>query len=537
MGRQRAVITVFFSLLSVIFLAGAFTVVEAVRVAGARAHCANASVLGLWSVFSEYENLLLEDYGLFAVDGGSGGGSVSKENLQSRYSGYLRENESGTADMSGKLQGILLDPWKVSVSQAQVNQYALLTDHAGDYYYQQAVEYMRQTAWSGAIGKLKAMYSNSEEIRQAESEFEQSRKESGKNAGELEQELRDARNQLSGSQGSGGNGTAGGSSGVASSGSIEIIAVGEDAEKLRQAEEEARKKNPLEKIASLQKEELLVLVCGRGNVSDKALDSGALLSKRKRNIGVLDLDTPHGGEIDDLLFREYLLDHFPDCSDKDTEKALSYQLEYMIAGKHTDAANLKKVLKRLLFLREGMNYSFLLSSSSCNLQVSALASLIAGWTGKPLLVAGIKHALLLAWAYGESLFDVRILLHGGRIPLKKDESSWNVPLEGLIDLETDLPRADRIAKSGSVGLCYKDFLRILLAMTRVPTLRLRSLDMLEQNIRMSEGMGAFRADNCVVGMTVRTDWDIHPVFSNVPSALIGINVPAFRTSVKGGFAY
>ena len=157
MGRQRAVIAVFCSLLSVIFLAGAFTVVEAGRVAGARAHCANASALGLWSVFSEYENVLLEDYGLFAVDGGSGGGSVSKDSLISRYSGYLRENESSTADMSGKLQGILLDPWKVSVSQAQVNQYALLTDRAGAYYYQQAVEYMRQTAWAGALGKLKAM--------------------------------------------------------------------------------------------------------------------------------------------------------------------------------------------------------------------------------------------------------------------------------------------------------------------------------------------------------------------------------------------
>ena len=110
-------------------------------------------------------------------------------------------------------------------------------------------------------------------------------------------------------------------------------------------------------------------------------------------------------------------------------------------------------------------------------------------------------------------------------------------LEDLINLETDLPRADRIAKSGSPGLCYKDFIRILLAMTRISTLRTRSLDMLEQNVRMSEGMASFRADNCVVGMTVTTDWDIHPVFSNVPSALIGITAPAFRTSVSGGFAY
>ena len=45
MRRQRAVITVFFSLLSVIFLAVSFAVIEAVRTAGARAACANASTL------------------------------------------------------------------------------------------------------------------------------------------------------------------------------------------------------------------------------------------------------------------------------------------------------------------------------------------------------------------------------------------------------------------------------------------------------------------------------------------------------------
>ena len=121
MRRQRAVITVFFSLLSIIFLAVSFAVIEAVRVAGARAACANASTLGLWSVFSEYDNDLLEKYGLFAVDGGNAGTAVSKGVLLSKLDGYVRENENVTADMSGKLPGILMDPWKISASQLQVN--------------------------------------------------------------------------------------------------------------------------------------------------------------------------------------------------------------------------------------------------------------------------------------------------------------------------------------------------------------------------------------------------------------------------------
>ena len=123
MRRQRAVITVFFSLLSVIFLAVSFTVVEAVRVAGARAACANASSLGLWSVFSEYDNDLLEDYGLFAVNGGSEGNPVSEEYLLSKLDGYVKENENVTADMSGKLPGLLMDPWKISAARQQVDRY------------------------------------------------------------------------------------------------------------------------------------------------------------------------------------------------------------------------------------------------------------------------------------------------------------------------------------------------------------------------------------------------------------------------------
>ena len=110
MNNPRAVITVFFCLLSVVFMAFCFTVVEAVRFSGARAHCANITSLGLWSVFSEYDNILLEDYGLFAVDASYGGELISKEQLTGRLSTFMKENENVTSELSGKLPGLLLDP-------------------------------------------------------------------------------------------------------------------------------------------------------------------------------------------------------------------------------------------------------------------------------------------------------------------------------------------------------------------------------------------------------------------------------------------
>ena len=108
MRRARAVITVFFCVLCIAFMAFCFTIVEAVRFSGARAQCANATTLGLWSVFSEYDNILLEDYGLFAVDAAYGGELISKEQLTGRLSGYIKENEDVASELSGKLPGLLL---------------------------------------------------------------------------------------------------------------------------------------------------------------------------------------------------------------------------------------------------------------------------------------------------------------------------------------------------------------------------------------------------------------------------------------------
>ncbi len=525
MRRQRAVITVFFCLLSVVFLGFAFTIVEAVRFAGARAQCANVTSLGLWSVFSEYENVLMEDYGLYAVEASYGGELVSREKMQEKLSSYTKENEHVTPELSGALPGLLLDPWKISSGDIQIDQYALLTDRGGEYYYQQAVEYMQKTAWADSIGTLQDVYKDAQRMKQAESEYENSRKESSDSMKGVSSAAEDAKRELTTVTTKDSKGNA-------------VVTVDQNAlQAVNKAQQEGQKKNPLDNIEQMKSGDILKLVCGKIKLSKKEISGSELPSKRRGNKGVLSLDTPRGGVVDNMLFREYLLDHFRNFKEGGGDERLVYQMEYLIGGKYSDKANLKKTVRSLVFLRESSNYMFLVGNLKSNKEATALATAIIGWTGKPVLVAAIKHALLLAWAYGESLYDVRILLHGGRIPLKKTEADWHVPLSSLMTLKKVLPKADKTAAGGTYGLQYEDYLRLLVSMTGMTHLKKRSLDLIELNMRSVCGCPSFRADNCVIGMTVKTTWNIPSVFGKVPAALLGTGDLSANVKVDGGFAY
>lgn len=525
MGRERAVITVFFCLLSVVFLAFGFAIVEAVRMSGARAQCANMTSLGLWSVFSEYDNILLEDYGLFAVDGAYGGDSFSGDAMVQKLTGYIKENEKVTEELSAKLPGLLLDPWKVSANQLQMGQYALLTDRGGEYYYQQAVEYMAKTAWANAIGELQDAYKDAQGVRQAESEFEAGRKESSEKSGSVSSEVNRIRDDRSYSVTIHSDGT-------------QTSEYSQDAaDRVRWEEAEGKSHDPTDSIEELKKADLLELVCGSIKLSRKKITGSDLLSKRQAGRGVLSLDTPRGGMVDDLLFREYLLDHFHHFRDGPGDEALLYQTEYLIGGKYSDQDNLKKTVRSLIYLREGANYLFLVTNPARNEEASALATLIIGWTGEPVLIGIVKHALLLQWAYAESLFDIRIMLHGGRVPLKKTDLDWHVPISALKNMRSELKRADAVAAAGTTGLQYEDYLRLLLNLQGISTLKKRSLDMIEMNMRTVCGCPAFRADHCVIGITVKADWSIPSIFGKVPGALLGTGALSSELHIDGGFAY
>lgn len=256
--------------------------------------------------------------------------------------------------------------------------------------------------------------------------------------------------------------------------------------------------NPISHVGKLKKASLLDLIMPEGKqVSEKSLDSGESLTKRKKNKGYGDFsEEQKGGKAaSGLLFAEYLLEHFSSVADEPAGGALDYELEYICAGKGSDRENLEAVAKKLLLFRFGVNYLFLKSSASKQAEAEALALTLCSAAAIPALAGAAGEVILLAWAYGESVVDLRTLLKGQKTAAVKSEESWQLSLAGLMKLQENSSVND--GKNCAGGISYRDYLRILLFLEKKEKVSLRALDMIEQNLRKVHGFDFFRADYCV----------------------------------------
>lgn len=263
--------------------------------------------------------------------------------------------------------------------------------------------------------------------------------------------------------------------------------------------------NPISHVGNLKKASLLSLIVPEEmQVSEKSLDLGESLVKRERNKGYGDFSGEQKGskKVSGLLFGEYLLEHFSSAADDKAGGALDYELEYICAGKGSDRENLEAVAKKLLLFRFGVNYLFLKSSASKQAEAEALALALCSAAAIPVLAGATGEAILLAWAYGESIVDLRTLLKGQKTAAVKSEESWQLSLAGLMKLQEDSSAND--GKNCPGGISYRDYLRILLFLEKKEKASLRALDMIEQNLRKVHGLDFFRADYCVSKVQIKS---------------------------------
>lgn len=519
MGRcqLKGAITVFFSLVSILFLSLICTTVESVRVQGARAQAANIADMGNYSVFGEYEKKLLEDYEIFAVDGSWGTGDFSIERVNDRMKTYLARNAQPKPET---MSWLYFDPWQLQLNSSEITEYALLTDQNGEAFYQQAVAYMKATAITGTVGKLIQYNQDAKTARDGQEKYEKEKYSSDREMRELEQQEAEKKKELEQQQKQAAE--------QATAGGNEFILVEEN------PAETVKPENPLTAINKLRKKSILQIVCGSKEISDKNVSRKELASWRSGKKGKMKLETPYSGLVCNLLFREYLLDRFPNYLSSISCGKLDYQIEYILCGKRSDEANLKAVVQKLLLIREGMNYLYCIGNSEMNGQAGSLAALLIGWTGIPALVAVLKHALMLGWAYGESLLDVKTLLDGGKIPLTKTPETWMVSLDRLGQL-VELLEGD--GSHRQEGLTYRDYLRILFNIQSLTPQKKRALDMVELNLQSTAGLSNFQVNHCVVGIKSKTEWTIKPVFLRVPAAYLGTGLQSWGIMIRSGFAY
>lgn len=263
--------------------------------------------------------------------------------------------------------------------------------------------------------------------------------------------------------------------------------------------------NPISCADRLKKSPVLSLVLPKEReVSQKRVNGQEMPEKRSRNTGFGEFSdvAGQGGNLSSLMLGEYLLEHFAMFTDAAGTRTLDYEVEYILGGKDSDKENLEAVVKKMLNLRFVPNYAYIQTDSEMKAEAEAMAAALCTLLAVPAITEAAAQGILLAWAYGESVMDLRSLLKGSKVPLVKSKESWQLQLSKLMTLGTKEDHNEGRDDAG--GLSYEDYLRMLLFLTQKETAALRALGIIELNLRTVCDQTYFRADLCVSRMEMRS---------------------------------
>ena len=141
--------------------------------------------------------------------------------------------------------------------------------------------------------------------------------------------------------------------------------------------------------------------------------------------------------------------------------------------------------------REVSNVLYILSDGGKVAQAEAMALALTAVMLLSALTEPVKYTILYAWAYVESLQDVKTLLNGGRVPVYKTAADWKTGIDSIKNVKGSLTNED----SGR-GLNYKEYLEVMLFLTNDHDRTFRAMDIMEMDIRKTPGNSNFRLDGC-----------------------------------------
>ncbi|MEF9945313.1 MAG: DUF5702 domain-containing protein [Lachnospiraceae bacterium] len=268
---------------------------------------------------------------------------------------------------------------------------------------------------------------------------------------------------------------------------------------------ELPKEELLAKITNLKTSSLLEQIVPKTMIlSTKQVEISQQVSQRKLQTGKGEF-TNHKEEnqgVSKMLLGEYMVGHFGNAVQPKEKSRLSYEQEYLIGGKESDQENLEEVAKKLRLMRFASDYTYLMTDTVKQGEAEAMALTMTTVIALPELAEIVKQAILLGWAYGESIVDLRALLKGNKVPLMKTTESWQLSLAGLFTLGTGEGETEGVDTPG--GLLYQDYLRMLLFLESKGALTMKALDLVEQNLQTTYNKAFFRADHCISKLETRS---------------------------------
>ena len=172
------------------------------------------------------------------------------------------------------------------------------------------------------------------------------------------------------------------------------------------------------------------------------------------------------------------------------------EMEYLIGGRKSDYDNMEYVVSQLILIRFPIDFVYLLNDSQKQEEIEVVSIAIAAATGIPpelteVLITG-------AWSFAEAMADVKMLLKGKRMSFVKNKDNW------ITDLQNIEESLDSECDEDLLGLCYEDYLMILMSM-HATKLHYRMLDIMQLNACQYEEN--FRIKNSLVAIDASYEID------------------------------
>lgn len=494
--KQKGAITVFLTMTFLLVLSVVFACIESARGQALRMLVETSMDASMESVLAGYQKELYDRYDVLMFDGSGGSGNISENSISALINSnmeYMLNPTHGTILKS-------TDFYKASCGDVEILQTALATDDGGMVFRDSAIHFVKEFLGERELETLMGKY-----------EWAMQNVEESNAYASKETEV-----------------------GAAISGCEEEKAK-IDAEKSEEAQVAEGQMNPSLQADTIRSMGILELVCeDTSKVSQKSVILSQLPSHRDLYAGNA-VREHESGMMSDIMFQNYLMRKFTHAAanNSDTEGNLSYQLEYLLIGEEHDVDNLKGVIDRLLLIREGANFAYLLTDAVKVSEAYAAAMALVGYTCLPPLIEATKYAILLAWAYAESVLDVRVLLAGEKCAAVKTSQTWKTSIGNIAEVAT----MDAKQMSDKNGLSYSDYLQMMLFVSDQSELAIRALDLMELQVRHSTGNTSFRIDCCVVAVEAKAVMDSMSVFLAFPFMKKYTNGKAENNEITRCYSY
>ena len=482
---RRGELTVFFAMVFILIVALLSSLVEVSRRQGVRMQVVTATDAACESVFAEYDTKMLEKFKVFFYDGAYGANDSIENNILSKVGSDINIMLNPQDEMMGSYT----DLYKISVNDSELKSVVLATDDEGMVFREQAILSVKDRY---GISYAEDLLSKTD-ILKKNIEDGNSYKESEESNNEQIKSFEEQKAKI-------------------------------DEENKEAAQQAAANENPAAAVEVKKSLGILEIVKPDNyTVSQMQIDTSVMPSKRQLNKGS-GMKSYSEDVLSDVLFNEYLFNTFS-CAvmgeaEQENKKQntqtnlqsniLNYQLEYLLSGKENDTDNLKAVAEKLLLIREGANFAYLLTDGIKTAQAETLAVTLVGYTGLVPLIEATKYAILASWAFAESCYDVKRLLSGKKVSVIKNSANWQLELSNISNLTS------QELKDDSDGITYMSYLKLLLLLEPQRNIAKRCIDMVEMLMCVEEFYEEFKLDAMICEMKLKIKFYSDSVFYMLP---------------------